>query len=236
MLLVLILGIGALLAISLQRSSDESSSTVELRKKYTDLIEQLASPNQKPVPSHRGVWGSVKFPKGYDIAAQNRIYDTRQLLLDHFEEALPFLVDALDDDRYCMTIDWAGGWAYYNFSIGNICYDLIDSHLEAYREVMTFYGPECWRLYNYPRFSKDWFKARKGRSLVQLQIEAINWAIERRGAERGDCLDDDRMNEVSDLQKLRDGIARSRRPVRSLGLLHMVTSDKFEGSAHTFDR
>jgi peptide methionine sulfoxide reductase MsrB len=220
------LGIGLLLALSLQSAGDEapSKTDVEKNKKYRDLIEQLASPNKAPsIRNTSG--GSVKFPAGYDVEAQIRIKAARQELHDNFGEALPFLIEALDDKRYSMTIDWAEGDAYYNYSVGKICHNVIASQLEVYRSKIRFAGPPQWNKYNYP-ISKKWWQVHKDQSLVELQIEAINWAIEQHMSKPKEEIGEARKNEIFELEKLRDDIAKSGKTAKPQRMLRMITSDK----------
>lgn len=248
--LSLLLGVGVLLALSTSGSSDEfsskdesteldrprqrssyqrsSSSKVESTKNYQDLVQQLASPN-KEATTRSGEWGfSVTFPRGYDVNAQIHVDSARQKLHDDFEKALPFLVEALDDERYCMTLGDGGG-GYYNYPVGALCRRMIESHLEVYRRKIHFDGPTLWGKYTYTPISKEWFKTRKGRTLAELQIEAINWAIQRRRSESIEKNIDRRMNEIPDMQKLRDEIAKSGKPVLPR-LSRMVTSDQSSNS------
>jgi hypothetical protein len=223
--LSLFLGVGLLLALSQRGLGGEPPSKDELTKKYRELIQRLVSPNKEPMTTNRSS-GSVKFPAGYDVKAQERIAAARQVLHDNFAEALPFLIEALDDTRYCMTINWADGDAYYNRSVGSICRDVIASQLEVYRGKIRFSGPQHWHRYGYGPISKEWWQARKGRSLAELQIEAIDWALERRMAEPAAEVREDREHEIADLRKLRGEIATSGKPVKRRAMYPMVTSDR----------
>jgi hypothetical protein len=190
-------------------------------EKYRDLIQRLVSPNQEPLTQNRSA-GAVKFPEGYDVEAQKRIDVARQSLRDDFERALPFLIDALKDDRYSMTIDWGEGDACYNYSVGGICGNVIASQLEVYRNRMGFSGPRHWHQYSYPT-TKEWFETRKNRNLAELQVEAIDWAMERRKNEgKGEAV----VKDLAELQKLRDAIAVTRKPAPPLRMYPMVTKDR----------
>jgi hypothetical protein len=135
------------------------------------------------------------------------------------------LIEALDDERYCMTIDWAEGDAYYNYSVGEVCRDIIQDRLEVYRDKISFSGPSHWNRYNYV-ISKKWWRNRKGHSLADLQVEAIDWAIKRRKAEPKSEIDEDRQNEVAELKKLREEIKTTGKPVPAGKMLRMETSDQ----------
>lgn len=195
----------------------------DAKRDYRALIEELASPNNKPTTSKRG-GGHVKFPAGYSVKAQRRIDEARRILQDDIEESLPFLIDALDDKRYCLTIDWADGDAYYNFSVGEICKDVVRSHLEIYRDKIGFSGPQHWKKYNYA-ITKEWWAARKDRSLVELQIEAIDWAIELRKVDDMEGRTD-RATELANLEKLRDEIKSSQKPAKPRRMFRMETKNQ----------
>jgi hypothetical protein len=127
-----------LLSLVHQSGAVEASLKDKTAKKYVDLIAQLVGPNKAPSITYNFDEASVKFPRGYDVKAQERIKAARQSLQDNLEEALPYLVKALNDERYCMTIDWADGDAYYNKSVGDICRNVIASQLEVYRDTIRF--------------------------------------------------------------------------------------------------
>lgn len=199
-----------------------ASKTLE---KYRKLVQQLASPNEEPITMNRGEVSAL-FPAGYDGKAQVRINEVRKTLHKNFEEAFPALVEALDDRRYCMTINWADGDAYYNWSVGEICHEIIASHMEVYRDKLEEITIKRWHHYDYDVISKEWGNARKDHSLLELQLEAIDWAIKRRMAEPEDDLREDHANEIADLRKLRDEIAKSKEPSKPQRMLPMITSNK----------
>ncbi len=201
---------------------EPASKTLE---KYRKLVQQLASPNKEPVITNRSQ-GSAEFPADYDRTAQVRINEARKVLYENFEEAFPALVEAMDNGGYCMTINWADGDAYYNRWVGSICKEIIASHLEVYRDKLGPMTKIRWQHYNYKVISKEWGIARKDRSLVELQVEAIDWAIERRMAEPEKNLREEHANEVDDLRKLRDKISKSKVPSKPRKLMPMITSNK----------
>jgi hypothetical protein len=165
--------------------------------------------------------GGVRCTAAYDRMAQRRVDEARKALHDNFEEALPHLIDALDDQRYSMTVNWADGDAYPNYSVGEVCRNVIASQLEVYRDKIRF-SVKRWHEYNYP-VSKTWWKTRKDRSLAELQLEAIDWAIERRKTESEK---ERREEELVALRELREQVAKSSKPAKSRGLLKMVVTDR----------
>lgn len=220
-----VLALAWILALVNRGIGDDKLTKAEAAKKYRDLVQQLASPNEKAVTKN-GQRVSVKFPEGYDTKAQDRIKEVRQVLYDNVEEALPYLIEALEDERYCMTISWADHSAYYNSSVGDVCRNVIQSRFEVYRDSMRFAGPGHWREYSYDPFNKEWAQEHEGRSLVELQIEAIDWAIAQR---KTDTLNPGSpKNDVAVLQKLRDSIAAANKPAKARSMYPMMTANRRE--------
>jgi hypothetical protein len=211
--------LGALMPLLLANQGSSDGPSKDARsKKYAEHVAQLVSPNKEPITGDV----AVKFPRGYDLRAQRRVDEARKALHDNFEDALPHLIDALDDQRYSMTVNWAEGDAYPNYSVGEVCRDVIASQLEVYRDKIRFSLPR-WHEYDYP-VSKAWWKTRKDRSLAELQVEAIDWAIERRKAEPEK---ERREEELVGLRELREQVAKSGKPTKSKRLLPpMVVTDQ----------
>lgn len=215
----------ATLTLALLVLSANADEPLTAKTKYRDLIKQLVSPNAKAESGIRGdAW--VKFPKGYDVAAQEKIDNVREKLQKSVAEALPYLIESLGDKRYCMTINWAEGDGYYNRSVGEICHEIIASHMEIYRDKIPVGSPQRWHRYDYPNISKKWWEARKDKSLAELQVEAIDWAIATREADNDDGrFKDTREAEIAALIELRDSIGKSKMRPKPQRLLPMMTSD-----------
>jgi hypothetical protein len=102
---------------------------------------------------------------------------------------------------------------------------VIATQLEVYRDRIWFSGPQHWHRYTYP-ISKKWWEARRGRSLAELQVEAIDWAIAQRMAEPAETVRAERADEVSNLRQLREEIAKSGKPAKPSRLQRMETWDR----------
>lgn len=209
--------------MSLQQCRGDDETKGDAKRDYRALVAELASPNSEPTTSYRG-GGHVHFPRRYNVKAQRRIDEVRHILRDNIEASLPFLVAALNDERYSLTINWADGDAYYNRSVGSICKNVIASHLEIYRDKIGFSGPQHWNKYNYP-ISKEWWARRKDKSLAELQVEAIDWAIELRKVDDMEARTD-RATELAELEKLRDEIKSTGKPAKPMPLFRMVTKNQ----------
>lgn len=210
-----------LVLTSLNASIAEDTAT-----KYRDLVKQLVSPNTKPKVLGGDKW-RVKLPKDYDVAAQQRIDAARTEIHEHIEEALPHLVEALDDNRYCMTVRDSKLNSVYNASVQIICRRIIASHLQIYKRKIRLSGLAHSDYYNYGPFTKEWLAKRKHRTLVELQLEAINWAIQKRENEPEGYRRDGNTgeNEINELIQMRDEIAESKTPKKPDGLADMIDED-----------
>ena len=163
---------------------------------YRKLVEGLVSPNKPancPIDRSR-----PEYPPNYDKEAQARIWKNQQMLSDHCEEALPFLIEGCTDSRYSLT--WQSDSYCNNSCVGEVCLELVASHLEIYRNYLSL--PSKKRYYGYrfvPRINgaigkkvteekkkeiEEWWRGRKSKTLLELQIEAFDWAIEKRIEER----------------------------------------------------
>lgn len=204
-------------------ATDEPPKSDKGSLDFRQLVTQLASPNEAPKTNNRRE-PHVKFPSSYDREAQMKVIAARQLLYDNFADALPELIAAIDDQRYCITIDWAEGDGYYNENVGAVCKNIIASQLEVYRAKLKFSGPGHWHKYTYP-ISKEWWEKHKDKSHRELQILAIDWAIDKRKNEK-EFDRDDRKNELAELIKLREQLASSDKPLDGRRMYRTVTRDK----------
>jgi hypothetical protein len=206
--------------------SQEKEPSPESARRHKTLIDQLASPNSKPQTHVNGKPYKVRFPADYDVEAQERVDEARQSLNRDVAEALPYLVEALEDKRYSMTINWGEGDGYYNKTVGDICSEVIASNLEVYRSEITFLGPQHWHQYTYPNVNRDWLSKQGNRTLAELQLEAIDWAIDQRVKENGRYAREDRTNEAQKLREMREKLNDSKTPFPGSRLLPMQTKNR----------
>jgi hypothetical protein len=156
------------------------------KAKIVALIDQLVSPNHPPDDSA----GLATYPRGFDNAAQSRIYRAFERLAGIGLPAFPYLRTRLDDKRYCMTMDTGPG--DYNFSVGRICRLIMDGRLQPYGwytvdangRVLedTKSRPRRPRYSDHHRLDRpkefeNWWVAHKQKSLRDVQIEALEWTI-----------------------------------------------------------
>jgi hypothetical protein len=200
---------------------------------YGELVEGLASPN-RPIKclylleDVRGVRLSI--PPNYDWKTQERIETNRQMLFHHCEEALPFLIDGCTDARYSLTAPYDSDYTY-SWCVGQICQEIIASHVEVFRAHMSFDGPHDWNMFNFvPRVNRafvenitdkekavirDWWKKHSGKTMRELQLEAFDWAIDKRNEERQQAVKGSEQETfvISDIKRL----VASREKLRTSG-------------------
>lgn len=206
--------------------SQDKEQTSETALQYKAMIDQLASPNAKPKTHINGKPYKVRFPADYDDKSQELVDEARRSLNRDIAKALPFLIDGLNDKRYSMTIRWGEGDAYYNKTVGEICSEIISANLEVYRKEITFLGPQHWHQYTFPNVNKEWLAKNSSRTLIEMQLEAIDWAIEQRAKENGRIDREDRAQEPKKLQAMRDKLKESKEPLPGSGLLPMHTNNR----------
>jgi hypothetical protein len=224
------------LAIALAISAAiEGRAEDEIRAKtndndYREFVKGLVSPNKAPQVFDED---QVRFPTHYDSKAQDQIDGNRQRLYKHCDEALPFLINACTDSRYSLT--WKSDSYASNECVGEVCLEIIASHLEVYRDCMpSSYTKMRYYTYSFvPRLggalgeqvteerrkiTQEWWKTRKGKSLHDLQIEAFDWAIAKRNQEPNS------REEVKSLIAAREKLRQSREclPPRSIPPLAVV--------------
>jgi hypothetical protein len=182
--LILSCSVGFALALSVR--ADETSAEIHA------LVESLASPNSPPKLVREGELGHLEsVPKGYDLAAQDQIWQACEKLLSKGVAAFPELVVHVGDKRYSMTFsaDWEEARhdnGYMNVSVGEICKDVILAQVyaafpeHAIRDETAVARPSYW-IFNPrdPASVAKWWRDRSGRTLVELQREGLQRAVDR---------------------------------------------------------
>ena len=203
------------------------SPTQNTERDYRKLVEGLVSPNCPIwIVNGREYTTAISIPPDYDWKAQKRIDENRELLSAHLEEALPFLIEGCTDTRYSLSGRGDGDYVI-NSCVGWVCENIIVEPVEVFREFMRFSDPMEWQRYNFvPRLSitidthvtdeqkkevQDWWQRRKDKSLRELQIEAFDWAIEKRTKEFEKYKERERPDDIDRLTAARDKLSRGTR-------------------------
>jgi hypothetical protein len=188
---------------------------------YRKLVAGLVSPN-KPIRI-RNYPPTISIPPKFDWKAQERIEKNRAALYDHCEEALPFLIEGCTDTRFSLVSKWSEDEDYYTWSVGRVCSEIIQRHVEVFRDQMRF-SLKRWHQYNFVptphaltekenKEIEEWWRGRKSMSLVELQVAAFDWAIEKRKHEFKGGADDEEKGELKALVAARDKLRQSSKPL-----------------------
>lgn len=85
-----------------------------------ELVALLVSPNSPANPKREPFIG---IPRSHDNDAQKKVEAAAVKLTERGFEAIPALIKGLDDERYCRSRSYS---VVYDFSVGEVCYQLID--------------------------------------------------------------------------------------------------------------
>ena len=165
-----------ILALFASRSGAEDTD-------YAKLVASLAQRNPEPKLNNGGMREIPTFAKDFDWKEQDRVVAAVKVLASHVQEAWPAIVDGLDDERYGLTLE--GDMSARNESVSGICeqiiihsigqgYDIPGYQIAYFRMQWPGYIP----LGDHKKFVA-WCRSQqeKERTLVELQIEAGEWAL-----------------------------------------------------------
>lgn len=186
-------------------------------KEIKALIEQLVSPNPKPIVNKRGV-PSIDLPPGFDRKKQERVHLARSKLVELGPLAFPVLVESEKDERYSLTTcNDLSGW-YNNESVGHVCRTIILDQLQPYGYWQDVgddprgkpHRPSYpGQFLNSQEAAKAWWEKHKEKTLYQMQLEALDWIIAEEAKRPRDFTD----NEKQALQKIRKKLVESGKPL-----------------------
>jgi hypothetical protein len=200
-----------------QAPAEEKKAT-PTDKEIKALIDQLVSPNPKPIINKRGA-PSIEVPKEFDQKKQSQVCLARSRLVELGPSAFPLLIENVNDKRYSLTTENAlSGW-YRNESVGEVCQAIIFDQLQPYGGYWQLVGEEGGgdprnkaSRPGYPsdflesqEAAKAWWEKHNKQSLCEMQLEALNWVM----AEEAKRPDDFTCEEKEFLKKLRQGLEKS---------------------------
>jgi hypothetical protein len=193
------------------RSAHKRITTAQCKR----LVKRLVYPGKPPfkVP--------YVFPEQIDErkigARQRRIKEAYDTLSDNIAVSLPVLVRYCEDDRFSYVFESEGtSGVIAKADVGSACSQIIRAHVEVYRRVVTrhdFAGiPRCPSFLTASGGIKKWWRSRKGKSLAELQLEAIAWA---RHQKRPKLFESNREWTAAkkSLEKMAATIRESRKPI-----------------------
>jgi hypothetical protein len=183
------------------------------------LIDQLVSPNPRPITDERPRDLLLpRLPKGFDRARQKKVHEAYWKLNRIGPRAFPFLMERWGDKRYCLTTQDGLSGACYNRTVGYVCKWIVFNQLQP-----CGFWPKVEddprgkpRRPGYPsKFLRSqaaarmWWQKNKDRSLQQMQLEALDWVIAEEAKRPRDFTDAER----KELQQIRKKLVKGRQPL-----------------------
>jgi hypothetical protein len=159
------------------------------RKAIEALVAQLRSPNKDPNPKR--LPDPVTFPDDFDFQAQERVEAASEKLVGLSTDAFPILIEHLNDKGYSRSVQ---GAVLSGRSVRTECFTIIERQVDvAGRPYKSREGSDHKEHVHrgcFSQFSDDgkawytakglqrWWKEHKHQSLREMQIEALQWAID----------------------------------------------------------
>ncbi len=198
--------LGLLLAFLLLQNPGSTAPEL-IEKKVERLVAGLVSPNKAPPITGQ----KPRYPPEYDRLAQDSVSKSFHQLQALGRPALPYLVTHFGDERYSMTFD--SGATYDNFSVGSLCIDILEGHLQPYGTRREEGQPRPAYFWHHrlddPDNAKKWFESRKDKTMVTLQLEVAHWVIEEEAKTPEEYHDEEREFMANVVRKLKN----SRKPL-----------------------
>jgi hypothetical protein len=173
-------------------------------------VRQLANRDKRPF-DERYV---LDPPRNIDSTALADVKTAYDKLSKHFPETLPALIGGLNDRRYAYYQEVPSNGAFVCRDVAHACDEIISAHIEIYHRELTLLDrsgvPRSVHFLSAMGGIKPWYEARKKKSVFELQLEAIDWALEQPRDQRVKQAD---WNEAgARLRKFRDEFAGSKQP------------------------
>lgn len=197
------------------QSAEEEKKPAPTEKEIKALIDQLVSPNPKPIIQKKP---TIKLPKDFDLAKQELVHEARSKLLKIGTPAFPLLIENFKDEHYSLTTQNGLDGIYWNETLGDVCRTIIFDQLQPGGTWQIGDGdPRSVAKrpaypHNFLYSQKDaqaWWKQNSKKSLYDLQLEALDWII----AEESKTPEKYLKKEKEYLQKSRKELMESGKPL-----------------------
>jgi hypothetical protein len=210
-------GILAAYATSIPAGEKAGSTRKRLTASQCErLVKQLVYPGKPPFKEE------YVFPEKINenaiLAKQRKVKAAYDKLSDSIETALPILVKHADDDRLSYVYEDVGtSGVITKAPVGFACYLIVEAHVEVYRRHVE--RPDFASIPRCPAFINDacggidkWWKTRKEKTLAELQLEGIEWAL-RLEKPKLFKSNEEWAKAKKALKKMAEGIRASKRPI-----------------------
>jgi hypothetical protein len=180
------------------------------REQCDQWVQQLA--NRSPRPFEQSY--VLRPPRNIDRQALNEVKAAYDALSMHFAIALPSLIPGLSDHRYSYYQEVPSNGSFMCHDVGHACRSIISANVEVYRPFLVMLDktgvPRTVHFISEMGGAEKWFADRKGKSLLELQREAVDWALAQPAEPRMDAKKWE-MN-VAALRTFRDEMASRKTP------------------------
>ena len=168
--------------------ADEKRESTPTQRQAESLVMQLRSPNKDPNPSFNFLF---ELPREYDHTAQEKVAAAQQKLTGMGKDAFPILIGHLKDREYSCSISIS--LPYRSLYVGDVCFMIIEAQVDLSGMPYKARKGADSRQHNHPGyFSKycgnawysqegllKWWNEHDNRSVREMQIEALEWTIDR---------------------------------------------------------
>jgi hypothetical protein len=174
-------------------------------------VEQLANKSDRPFTDPY----VLDPPRNVDRKALQVVKEAYENLALHFEIALPSLIKGLSDRRYSYYQEVPSNGSFICQEVGGACYEIISRRIEVYDGFLVQLDvtdvPRTPHFISSQGGVEKWFESRKTRSLLSLQLEAIDWALMQPKDKRIGA-DIDWTKKLATLRDFRTTLANSGKP------------------------
>lgn len=192
------------------------------------LIEELASPNDPKSLIRTSRY--LTFPPDWNHKAQRQVSQAARSLVNKGRSAFPQMVARAGDNRFSF-VSTSGNGAMSSRSVGYACGTILEVQLDVF-ETTGVRPSYFWTVVEGEGKGDvnraKWWEERKDKSLFELQIESVEWAIEQHTQLRKDW----RKKNVDkdDLKQLTEVIAANKKTLSKL----QSTKQPIEPTVHPF--
>lgn len=189
-------------------------------------VAQLVSRNKAPaLPDVRA---QPVFDAQFEWSEQKRVWKAVRELPKSADKNWDAITANINNDAYCVTVRTFNG-SKYNWTVGDVCRKVASVTVTAaYWQSLEPQTRELYVNFREPDFArnakalKEWFEARPGKSLAELQADACDWAVNRlaQRQKRDDWSDKDRDRWTTEISKTAETLRVNGIAIQSKGLGH----------------
>lgn len=184
-------------------------SPTQIKNWIAELANRDAKPFTEPYV--------LKPPRNVSRESLEIVKNAYDKLSANAPEALPALIDSLEDERYSYYQESPSG-AFLCHTVGEACYSIIVANIEIYRKHATVLDrtekPRTVHFIGAMGGSRKWLADRKNRSLFEMQREALEWALKQPKPEPRELVADEDWNKCTEeLKRFYDTFSRAAKPL-----------------------